>query len=64
VAINQSDSVTSPRITEQRAVAQAINQDSARFEKSARTMRVNERRRMKNGNKKTLLQRFSDEAVG
>ncbi len=63
VAINGSDTLTSPRIEEQRNVAKTINQDSARFEKSARTMRVNERRSMQNGNKKTLLQRFSGETV-
>jgi hypothetical protein len=63
VAINGSDTISTPRIEEQRNVAKTINQDSARFEKSARTMRVNDRRRMQNGNKKTLLQRFSGETV-
>jgi type II secretion system protein C len=63
LAINKSDSNTSPRMEEQRTVAKTINKDSARFEQSARTLRVNDRRRMQNGNKKTLLQRFSGETV-
>jgi type II secretory pathway component PulC len=63
VALNESDTHTTPRLEEQRTVAKKINQDSGRFEQSARTLRVNDRRRMHNGNKKTLLQRFSGETV-